>query len=205
MSKLRYRLLVTDLDGTLLDARQQVPPANRAALARFRQAGGRVVLATGRIEAATEVFIRELGIVEPCILYNGARIVDPVSGEALSSRQLPEHIPAQVTALLQRLNPERLHPVYYADGAPWVQSLTPVLEAYAVKDGLTLRVDKDLDVVRRAVTKILIIGPEPDLEPLHSALQRESTGVDFVRSEATYLEVLPHGCNKGAASKMVGI
>ncbi len=45
---MRCRILVTDLDGTLLDRRGEVSPRNHEAIDRARQAGIEVVFATGR-------------------------------------------------------------------------------------------------------------------------------------------------------------
>ena len=43
-----YRLLAIDIDGTLVNSRDELTPGTRAALARAGEAGIRVVLATGR-------------------------------------------------------------------------------------------------------------------------------------------------------------
>ncbi len=45
---MRYRLLITDLDGTLLDKRGRVSDANRLAIRRLQAAGIEVIPATGR-------------------------------------------------------------------------------------------------------------------------------------------------------------
>ncbi len=43
-----YRLLAIDIDGTLVNSRNELTPATCAALERVSRAGIRVVLATGR-------------------------------------------------------------------------------------------------------------------------------------------------------------
>lgn len=197
--ELRYKWLVTDLDGTLLDEQQRVPAVNREALAAFRQAGGRVAFATGRIEAAAAAYMKELEIVEPCILYNGARIVDPTTAQVLWSQVLPDGVAATVAKVLAAALDGPYHPVYYADGEAWVGEITPTLATYAAKDNLRLRVDPGLEMLSSAVTKVLIIAPEREMERLTSVLERHLTGVSYVRSEPQYLEVLPQGCNKGTA------
>ena len=51
------RLLAIDIDGTLLDTRGNIPPANVTAVARAIDAGVEVVLATGRrYEFARTIF-----------------------------------------------------------------------------------------------------------------------------------------------------
>jgi hydroxymethylpyrimidine pyrophosphatase-like HAD family hydrolase len=69
--------LVTDLDGTLVDRQMRIVPRNTRALARFRDAGGTVVIATGRNEESASRYHAELGLDTRTILYNGARVVAP--------------------------------------------------------------------------------------------------------------------------------
>lgn len=199
MQKLRYNWLVTDLDGTLLDECQQIPEVNLETIAAFRRAGGRVTFATGRIELATAAYIEKLNIVEPCILYNGARIVDPTTGAVLWERQLPDEVGRIVADFLSETDNSPFNAVFYVDGQPCVRALNPVLDAYAVKDGLRLHVDPTNAFVDNGVTKVLLIGPETKMDTLASKLSARLTGIDLVRSEPQYLEVLPHGCHKGAA------
>jgi len=45
---MQYRLLAIDIDGTLLDSRWRLPPANLAAIIAAVDRGVDVVLATGR-------------------------------------------------------------------------------------------------------------------------------------------------------------
>ncbi|MGH2404122.1 MAG: HAD family hydrolase, partial [bacterium] len=44
-----YRLLVADIDGTLVNERREITPPVRAAVAEAQARGVRVCLATGRI------------------------------------------------------------------------------------------------------------------------------------------------------------
>ena len=41
-------LLVSDIDGTLIDSQYQIPPRNREAIQRFMKKGGGFSIATGR-------------------------------------------------------------------------------------------------------------------------------------------------------------
>ena len=62
----RYRLLAIDIDGTLVNSRNELTPATREAVLRARQAGIEVVLATGRR------YSRVLPLVEPLELERAA-------------------------------------------------------------------------------------------------------------------------------------
>src|SRR5690606_8748518 len=98
-----YRLLVTDVDGTLLDRRHQLPEVNVAAIRDLKARGGRFTLATGRIELAVRHFVGALGLDMPMILYNGARIVDPKTGQCLWQTHLPPESVETALAILKEL------------------------------------------------------------------------------------------------------
>ncbi|HEU4326277.1 MAG TPA: HAD family hydrolase [Roseiflexaceae bacterium] len=70
------KLIVSDIDGTLLDPDGRLPEANRAALARAYARGVAVALATVRRRAASEPVVEQLGL--PCLLIceAGAAIYD---------------------------------------------------------------------------------------------------------------------------------
>jgi HAD superfamily hydrolase (TIGR01484 family) len=65
---MRYRLLVTDLDGTLLDRRGRVSEGNRQAIRKARDAGLEIVVATGRSWMEARAVVEEAGIDGLCIL-----------------------------------------------------------------------------------------------------------------------------------------
>ncbi len=68
----RYDAFVLDLDGTLLDGRGQVTPRTIAAIARLKDEGYAVVLATGRSPAGTQPVHEALGLDTEACCYNGA-------------------------------------------------------------------------------------------------------------------------------------
>ena len=75
-----YRLLAIDVDGTLVGSGNEVSPANRDALQRARQAGVRVVLATGRRYSRTLPLVDPLKLDAPLVTGTGALIKDPHAG-----------------------------------------------------------------------------------------------------------------------------
>lgn len=75
-----YRLLAIDIDGTLVGNGNEVSPANCAALHRARQAGLRVVLATGRRYSRTLPLVEPLKLDVPLVTGTGALIKDPHEG-----------------------------------------------------------------------------------------------------------------------------
>lgn len=70
----RYRLLALDLDGTLLNDRSEISPANEEWVRRAREAGITVIVSTGRGFESALPFAEQLGLDGPMINVNGGEI-----------------------------------------------------------------------------------------------------------------------------------
>ncbi|MCI6206482.1 MAG: HAD family hydrolase [Corynebacterium glucuronolyticum] len=69
-------IIVTDVDGTLLDDSERVPADTFAALNKALAAGSRLVLATGRPPRWLSDVLSQLPVKPTCICANGAIIYD---------------------------------------------------------------------------------------------------------------------------------
>src|SRR5260370_36164411 len=67
----RYRLLIADIDGTLVPEDKIVRPGVVAAVKAARARGVRVCLATGRQPRSAHRFVEAVGADPPPIGYNG--------------------------------------------------------------------------------------------------------------------------------------
>jgi len=72
----RYKLIVTDVDGTLLDANSNLPAPNRKALLECMDACIGVILATGKTIDAIYPLVRSLNLKLPQITQSGAVTVN---------------------------------------------------------------------------------------------------------------------------------
>lgn len=84
----RYRMLVTDLDNTLLDEDKSASTEDLAAIRRLTDAGFLFTFATGRGPGSTGKYFTELGANVPAIIFNGARIMDFKAGRVLFNATL---------------------------------------------------------------------------------------------------------------------
>jgi len=81
------RLILVDLDGTLLGKDHTVSPRNSAAIARATAAGAHVVIATGRPARLLEP-IRASIASSIALCYNGAIVLDLATDEVLEAHLL---------------------------------------------------------------------------------------------------------------------
>ena len=91
------RLLAIDIDGTLLDTRGAIPPANVEAVARAIEAGVEVVLATGRRYEFARAIFERLPTPLTLILSNGA-LVKNDGGTTIVRHLLPRDVALDVLA-----------------------------------------------------------------------------------------------------------
>ncbi|MBK9713005.1 MAG: HAD family phosphatase [Kouleothrix sp.] len=98
MAGVAIRLIISDIDGTLLDQSGVLPPENIAALAAAARLGLRIALASIRKRDSSEQIARQLGV--PCALVcdGGAMIYDE-RGEKLQSMCIPLDLARRIAAL----------------------------------------------------------------------------------------------------------
>ena len=82
----RVALVLSDIDGTLLDNDKNLTPGAPAAVQHLYRAGIRFTLASARPPRLTRELVRELHVCEPIACFNGALFV---SADGIVLHQLP--------------------------------------------------------------------------------------------------------------------
>jgi len=107
-----YRLLAIDIDGTLVNSRDELTPVTRAALRRASAAGVRIVLATGRRYGRALPLVAPLELDAPLVCNCGALIKRPADHTTLFEATLDRELLARVLEIVDRAGYE---PILYAD------------------------------------------------------------------------------------------
>ena len=94
---MNIRLIAIDIDGTLLDSRGQLPPANLAAVRDALGAGIEVLLVTGRSFHHAQPIAEALSEAVALIVSNGA-LVKRADGETLDRRLLDRELAREIVA-----------------------------------------------------------------------------------------------------------
>lgn len=97
----RYDLIAIDIDGTLLDSQNNISSSLLPLFREVEARGTGVTLITGRPNLTVAPLMHELGLHLPYVSSGGAQIIDPVSGETISSFALSQE-DVQVLAGLGR-------------------------------------------------------------------------------------------------------
>jgi len=104
------KLLVIDIDGTLLNPEGKITARTLAAVRAAQEAGIVVTLATARRYCNTVQIAQELGIACPLIVYDGALIAGHPLATILHSHPLQADVAQQAVELLVR---HQLQPVVH--------------------------------------------------------------------------------------------
>lgn len=95
------KVILLDLDGTLLNSDKTVPPANYAALERAAAMGVHIVPATGRFYGGMPEVVRNLPFVRYVVTVNGAEIYDAKEKKVLHKEELE---PEEAVAIYEYLS-----------------------------------------------------------------------------------------------------
>jgi Cof subfamily protein (haloacid dehalogenase superfamily) len=106
----QVKLLVIDIDGTLLDPQRQITSRTRAAIQAAQAAGVIVTLATGRGHRNTFPVADELGMAIPLITYDGALILQHPDRTIIHTHFLAATIAQQAAEILIE---HRIQPVIH--------------------------------------------------------------------------------------------
>ena len=197
-----YRLVVADIDGTLVTRDRDITPGVLAAVRAAQAQGVRVCLATGRIWLSARQYFERLGADPPAILYNGGLVYDFRTDTVLRRTNL-DYAHARAVLEILREFPE-VQPHLYAGDRVYTGRANELTDRYRRKD--SIRVEEVGDLVAflpRDPMKILIVGARPDLERAVARIRTLPMPINTVFSEETYLEILPVGSSKGVALEFV--
>ena len=96
-----YRLLALDIDGTLVNSRDELTPRTRDALRRASAAGFRVVLATGRRYSRALPLVELLGLDAPLVTASGALIKRPSDHATLYRAEFGRELLCRLLAVVE--------------------------------------------------------------------------------------------------------
>jgi Cof subfamily protein (haloacid dehalogenase superfamily) len=195
-----FKVVVSDLDGTLLNNQHQISPHTRRTLHRLTERGIRFIVATGRHHIDVQSIRDTLGLDIFLITANGA-VVHDKQDNCIYNQTIPPQL-AQELVEIERLPDIDLH-LYQGD--EWlVEAESPELLAYHKDSGFTYRVVDPVALDKQGINKIFYTGEHPDLVELENRLLTYfGDRLSIAFSTPTCLEAMPKGVNKGNAVKAV--
>lgn len=196
----RIRLLVSDIDGTLVTGTKQVTPRTLQAVQELRDAGIQLALVSSRPARGMDMFLEPLGIDTPRAGLNGGEILAP-DGMLLAQVTLDSDVARRVIEALDEHGVE----AWVFAGGEWL--LRNRQGAYVEKERRAVRIEpvvvKDFEDHYHRIGKIM--GSTADfhlLERVEINLQTMlGDTVNAHRSQLYYLDVTHPDANKGRAAR----
>lgn len=210
---MQYKLLVLDVDGTLLNDEREISKRTLAALLKVQQMGVRIVLASGRPTYGLMPLAKtlELGNYGGFVLsYNGCQIIKAQNGEILFERRInPEMLP--YLEKKARKNGFAIF-TYHDDTLITDSPDNEYIKNEALLNNLKIiREDEFSTAIDFAPCKCMLVSDkEKALIGLEQHWEKRLAGtLDAFRSEPYFLEVVPCGVNKantlGALLEHLGV
>lgn len=193
-------VIVSDLDGTLIDSKHNISKENIDAISSYVKKGGLFAVATGRTEINVKPYIKDLEINFPCILYNGAIIYDNekkqfIKGTYLDNKYLLEplkEILGQYKNLCMQI---------FSEGKMFITSGMDTLDPVVIKEGQPYEFASIDDIAEQKWIKIIFNDTNAALKSIQQFLNNSIPPgiISTVFSTSTYLELLAYGVSKGSA------
>ena len=106
-----FRVVVLDIDGTIVGPDLVLSKRLRSAVASAQRAGTTVLIATGRILGSALDFSRELKTNGPLICFQGAVTADPYTGDVVRHARISPKIASETLDFLLVWRKRQLSPV----------------------------------------------------------------------------------------------
>lgn len=196
-------MIVTDLDGTLLSSRSEIPEENIRALRRAMDAGAMVTLASGRMLEATLPIARAIGVNAPLSLFNGAMAYDMAQDRVLCGHTIPFET---ARAALEEIEARGGYAHAFPGRGHFLNARCHWTDYYENKIGVRgTALGKPLSKwLEGEVYKLLCLGESAELDALAAALAPRFADLTFVKSSATHLEIVSKGVDKASGLRDVG-
>jgi Cof subfamily protein (haloacid dehalogenase superfamily) len=192
------RLVVVDVDGTLLTPDKVLTERAAQAVRDLRKARVEVALTSGRPPRGLSMLIAPLGLTTPLAAFNGGMFVHP-DLTIIEQRPLPPQAARAVVELIGRHGLD----VWVYREAEWY--ITDLKAPHVDREQRTVRFSPTVvpgldDLLDKAVK---IVGVSDDLDAIArcEAEAKHLGGVSASRSQPYYLDVTHPDANKGAVVK----
>lgn len=197
---MKYKLLVLDVDGTILNDEREISKRTLADLLKVQQMGVRIVLASGRPTYGLMPLAKtlELGNYGGFILsYNGCQIINAQNGEILFERRInPEMIPY----LEKKARKNGFSIFTYHDDTILTDSPdNEYIRNEARLNNLKIIPEDEFSTaIDFAPCKCMLVSDDEEaLTGLEAHWKKRLAGtLDVFRSEPYFLEVVPCGVDK---------
>ncbi len=201
-SKENYKMIATDLDGTLLDKESKISTYTLEVLKKLKEKGYYLTIATGRSLESVKSVIPDLSLFDYILLNNGAFLYLPQTGKGEYFGVIEEDVLKDLTANFD----EQCTEINFCSAyCYYIYKATPKKNQAFIKGIKEISEIKEED----KITKINFFPKkETDLESLYQMFQTRYPNLDIMimqesKEEKKWLVLLPKNINKKTSVERV--
>lgn len=194
------KLVATDIDGTILIPEGEFTSGVKQCIKKLCEKGIKVVLVTGRMNAAASLIAQDLGLDTPVVSYQGGLIKH--NGETLYEKCLT---PEQTEKIIEWAKGENIHLNLYNDDVLYSEKQCYEVERYCNNLHTHYEIKPFCDVEKVKVNKLLAIDynhPEK-IDRLEKELPAIFPELYIVKSTPYFLEFSNKEASKYCAVKFL--
>ena len=205
-----YKMLVLDLDDTLLHDDHSISNRNKELLNRAQNMGVKIVLASGRPTPAMLQYAEELELAKHdsyLISFNGAVVTSMKTNEILFEKSLTRD---EIHSLYDFSVENKLHIITYSSKGVISETDSEYIDVELNLTGLPHYKVPDFKAeVSTSAVKCIMLEEPSYLKEMETKLKAERTDLSVSRSKPFFLEVASKGIDKAASidflAKRLGI
>lgn len=197
---MKYKMLVLDLDDTLLCDEHKISDRNKEMLMKAQEKGVYVILASGRPTPAMTKYAEELNLKKYksfIISYNGAVITDINSNKIIFEQSLSKE---EIHSLYDFSKENKVDIITYTEDSIISESSSKYID---VEIDLTKmkfnKVDCFKTQINHSAIKCLLLEEPKYLKTIETKLKHEMPHKSVSLSKPFFLEVMPQGIDKAAS------
>ena len=199
---MKYKVLVLDMDDTLLTDDHTISNENAVMLSKAQELGVYVILASGRPTPAMTAFAKELKLDNSYMIsYNGAVITDLKEDKVIFEQTLTQ---AQIHELYDYSLKSKTHIITYVNGKIVSETDSEYIEIEKNITGLEHnKVLSFKDEVQSSAVKCILLEEPSYLKEVEKDLKATMPHLSVSMSKPFFLEVAQNGIDKGASIKFL--
>ena len=196
------RLLLADVDGTLVTKDKVLTQRSIEAVRELRDAETLFALTSGRPPRGMQMLIEPLSLSTPISAFNGGLVTEP-DMTVLEQKVIPDELVPAIIAMLESAGLD----VWIYRGAEWL--VRDLQAPHIARESFTVQFDPTLvesfDGHTEDVAKLVGVSDDHDLVASVARAAHDEFGdhISAARSQPYYLDVTHPGANKGEVVKFL--
>ena len=198
----KYKFLVVDYDGTLVNDQKIITKKTKNAINEFISRGGIFVVCSGRMTTGIEPLLKRDGLTCKLLSYNGAEFKDLESNKMLFKKAVDNKTSIEVFKCAESLN---LNVQGYSQGTFVTKTNDSFTEFYSRLNNVKAIIcDKVSDYFKKSGeenSKILVFDEKEKLDKSFQIIKNKFENLNVIRSNDLQIDITHKEVSKGSAIK----